>query len=289
MVVYTAQAKNRQGGIDGMEALIFLAVEETNIGFDNSSVDTSVGLVHVAEVSYTESGNLQTDRDRLKNPSDGFMDGVHTLRDEFCADQVSLIVDTGNACGITYIQDPAPDSTFEDSAFSVVRDHCATGYYSFAHEIGHIMGARHNTQADSTNTPYAYGHGHYDTSVDMRTIMSYNCPGGCTRQNQWSNPNDTMGGRPAGVTGTSENYRVLNNTDDTVANFRVRATCQANNTAENVWGKDTWDDPGTEPNPTTQPVWKSAYIWNRHAPDPNQVHQHRHTRTRSWASSTTPT
>jgi len=34
---------------------------------------------------------------------------------------------------------------------------------TFAHELGHLFGARHNSQQDSTNTPWAYQHGWLET------------------------------------------------------------------------------------------------------------------------------
>jgi hypothetical protein len=43
------------------------------------------------EVSYAESGNIQTDRNRVQNCSDGQLDNVCTLRDTYCADAVCLI------------------------------------------------------------------------------------------------------------------------------------------------------------------------------------------------------
>src|SRR5207253_1221213 len=61
-----------------------------------------------------------------------------------------------------------------------------------------------------------------DAAPSWRTIMSYNCPAGCTRLQYWSNPNIQFGGIAMGTTATNDNARVLNGTNGTVAAFRSR-------------------------------------------------------------------
>ena len=69
---------------------------------------------------------------------------------------VAVLVVTNNAyCGLASgIGSTAP------TAFAEVYWDCATGYYSFGHEVGHLQSARHNPKNDPTNTPYAWGHGY---------------------------------------------------------------------------------------------------------------------------------
>ncbi len=296
LVLYTPAAEASAGGTPAMEALIYLAVAETNNSFRVSGVTPRLNLVHLARVTYTETGNLRTDRDRLKSPSDGYMDIAHTLRDRYCADVTSLIVDVGNGCGVGFVQDPAPQASFETSAFNVVVDSCATGNFSFGHELGHIMGARHDWYVDDTTTPFSYSHGFVNVTQRWRTVMAYNnrckdAGSSCTRLGRWSNAGLTVGGNATGVAaGTStscaagntnnpdcdaENYLALNNTACTVANFRDRGTCSDRN---DVWMKDTWTDTGAEPDPLTasESMWKSRAIWVRNNIDANHVFQHQH-------------
>ncbi|MHB8790094.1 MAG: reprolysin-like metallopeptidase [Desulfobulbaceae bacterium] len=234
MVAYTAAARSAQGGTTAMLNLIDLAVAETNTGYTNSGINQELNLVHTVEVSYTESGDIQLDRDRLKNPSDGYMDNVHTLRDTYSADLVPLIVANGGSyCGIAFIMDPV-STQFEDSAFCVVADECATGYYSFGHELGHIMAARHDWYVDWTDiSPFTYNHGLTNPTDQWRTVMAYNnaCEDAgtsCTRLLYWSNPDKTYGGDPMGVREGSfqaaDNRKTLANTGFVVANFRVKNT-----------------------------------------------------------------
>jgi len=238
MTVYTGAARTAAGGTSAMETLIDLAVSETNTGYNNSNITQRVNLVHTAEVSYTESGNILTDRNRLQNPSDGYMDNVHTLRDTYSADLVPLIVENGGGyCGIAYLMETVSTS-FADYGFCVVARNCATGYYTFSHEMGHIMSARHDWYVDNTtNSPYSYNHAYVAPSKSWRTVMAYgNDCSSCTRLNYWSNPTVSYGGVPMGVpegTSTScregqstpncdaDNHRTLNNTAYTVANFRT--------------------------------------------------------------------
>jgi Metallo-peptidase family M12 len=224
MVVYTQDAANASFNIT---AEIQLAVDETNQSYINSLVNPRIRLVHAAQVTYTETGNISTDVSRLKNPSDGYMDEVHTWRNQYNADMVTLIVENGGAyCGIAYAIMSTVSPSFEDKAFNVTDRGCATGYYSFGHELGHLQGARHDWYVDPTNnSPYTYNHGYVSPNNDWRTVMAYsNACFGCTRIQYWSNPNVQYGGLPMGVPEgqfqAADNRKTLNNTAYTVANFR---------------------------------------------------------------------
>jgi len=120
-------------------------------------------------------------------------------------------------------------ASFAPNGFSVVARSCATGYYSFGHEMGHNMGARHDTYVDSGTTPYTYAHGYTRPAAmsPWRTVMAYNnaCTAAstsCTRIQYWSNPAVSYGGTPMGDA-SSDNHQTLNNTAYTVANFRATA------------------------------------------------------------------
>ena len=93
MVVYTSGAVSAAGGtITAMENRIDLGVTEANIGYGNSFVDIEMNLVHTALVTYNDSGSAGTDRDRLRNTNDGFLDEVHGWRDDYGADIVQMII-----------------------------------------------------------------------------------------------------------------------------------------------------------------------------------------------------
>ena len=181
-----------------------------------------INLVHVAEVAYSEAGfDFAQALYDLQGTSDGEIDNVHSLRNTYGADLVVMIVE-GNYqyCGIGFLMTSGPSTSFAPYAFTVVARNCATGYYSFAHEMGHNMGSHHDhNNADGALYPYSYGY--QDPTNAFRTIMAYNCASGCPRVNYWSNPDVQYGGRTTGIADYADNHRSLNNTAATVAAFRA--------------------------------------------------------------------
>ena len=217
MVVYTKKAARESRSID---ALIQLAIDETNLSYEQSNIQTRLELVHTHQVDYIEQDILD-DLKHLTFKNDGYMDEIHALRNQYCADIVIMLESSSNYCGVSYLN---PDSDF---AFCVVSVKCATGYYSFAHEIGHLFGARHNPEIDPKNTPYPYGHGYLHVN-GWRTIMAYNdsslCPDGyCKRILHWSNPGVRFQNTYTGSYATHNNNRVLNESSVKLANFRQSA------------------------------------------------------------------
>jgi Metallo-peptidase family M12 len=232
MVVYTTTARQAAGGTGAMNALIALAVSESNAGYGNSNVTQRLRLVHTAEVNYSEAGfDWITALNRLTNTSDGFMDEVHTLRDTYGADAVVLIVNNTAFCGLAWLMTTVSDG-FKTNAFSLVSRPCAAGNYTFAHELGHNMGSHHDRANASGPAAFPYSYGYQAPDAAFRTIMAYNCEGlGCPRVNYWSNPEVFFGGQPMGVEHTlpdaADNRRSLNNTAFTVANWRNSAPAAA--------------------------------------------------------------
>ena len=226
MVAYTPAARSAAGGVPAMQTLIALGVSETNAAYANAGVIQRIRLVHSVEVSYTESGDFGTDLTRLTGKADGYIDNVHSLRDQYGADAVSLWIESaGPTCGIAWAMTTV-SAGFESNAFSVVNRTCATGYYSFGHELGHNMGLRHDTYVDSATTPYAYAHGYVDPTHGFRTVMGYNDACGavsknCTRIQWFSNPGVSYNTFATGNAASANAKLALDNTRVTFANFRA--------------------------------------------------------------------
>ena len=214
LVAYTPQVKNASGGINGTLALIDLAMAETNESYLNSGAGCVVRLVQTHEVNYTESGSNQTDLIRLRSLFDGFMDEVHGLRNQFGADAVSLLINSGDPCGSGF-QMTAVSSVFQSNAFSVTQRTCATVNLTFGHELGHNFGCAHNREdAGLSSQPYAFGFrspGNQFRSV-MALAPGQRVPVSSSPSAQWQGV--TMG------TPTEDNSRALTENGPTVAGWR---------------------------------------------------------------------
>jgi hypothetical protein len=282
LVVYTGAARYAAGGTSGIEAEIDEAIAVANQSYSNSEVAHRLRLVHTEEVSYWESGNAEMDQDRLRDTADGYLDGVLALRNTYAADVVVLILRNLDDCGWTDVMETVTND-FESFAYAVVQRACSVTNYSFPHEIGHIMSARHDRADDKTEgKPFAFNHGLVVDSPTgggsgWRTIMGVEDGCECTdRIPYWSNPNlrypPIPSGDPMGADDT-DNHGALNATALTVANFRCAAA-----EVKNVWMKDSWNDTGAEPDPKTagDVMWASPYIWVRNSRDTTNAHAYDH-------------
>ncbi|CUS34413.1 putative Peptidyl-Asp metalloendopeptidase [Candidatus Nitrospira nitrosa] len=233
MVVYTTTARIKQGGLSAMNALIAMSVDLANQAYQNSQIAMRLRLVRTAEVAYTETGNMNTDLVRLRSTSDGFMDQVHTLRDQYKADLVTLIVDNGGAyCGIAYVMANGPRASFASYAFSVTDRDCISNN-TLTHELGHNMGDAHDRESGGTGV-YPYSYGYRDPIGKFRTIMAYPCPTvSCPRVKYFSNPKILINGRPAGIdyainpSKSADNARSMNEVRNVIAAWRASTTTSA--------------------------------------------------------------
>jgi peptidyl-Asp metalloendopeptidase len=221
MVIYDPVSRAAAGGTAAMQALINLAIDESNVAYQQSQITPRLRLVHQQEIAYTESGSFDTDLNRLTTPNDGIIDTVHALRNTYGADMVSMWINNAEYCGLAWVMTSLSPG-FEDSAFSVVNWDCATGLYTFSHELGHNMGCSHDRQNGSMGL-YSYSYGWRFTAggTQYRTIMAY-APG--NRIQRFSNPgvlyNGVATGVPVGQANEANNALTINNSANTVANFR---------------------------------------------------------------------
>ena len=251
-VFYTPAIKNEYGGTEGIKARIDMLVAETNMAYAASGVNQTINLVAVEEVTgYTEGTTTHEDLARLINKSDGHMDEVHAIRDRVWADIVMLLPRTIGGVTVPMLTE---STAYAPYAFGVSGVHT----YNFAHELGHIMGLLHDRFVSCSSSSCggavardAYGYVNQEAFKDgaaasarWRTIMAYDrqCGDsgfGCPRLLRFSNPNQRYpdtNGHPMGVALTAGNadstavdgpanaVRVLNETRDTVANFRPGVT-----------------------------------------------------------------
>ena len=195
MVVYTALAAADAGGTVGIANLINLAVSETNTSYANSGIAQRLRLVHTVQVPYVETGSFSRSLTDLRAGL-GELSGVPALREQHGADMVQMLVNptSPDACGIGFLMTTV-STAFAPNAYSVTDTDCVSPNYTFAHELGHNMGARHDWYMDGGVTPFTYAHGYVNPAVGQRwrTIMAYPdmCSAlgfNCTRLLYWANP-----------------------------------------------------------------------------------------------------
>ncbi|NJM34555.1 MAG: hypothetical protein HC850_07410 [Rhodomicrobium sp.] len=214
LFVYTKKAARHYTDI--RRDIIALAAQQTTQSFRNSHIDNvEIKVAGSYMTSYDEgAGNLYNHLWRFADRGDGHMEEIHKLRNRKKADVAVLIVDSPGGCGLA-----TRVAAFEDEAFAVVHHECATTTFSVAHEIGHLIGARHDRSLDKTGQPFPYGHG-YANGVKWRTMMAYKSScNDCPRLPIWSSPAVKIEGEAAGDPNT-DNARVIFEQAARVARFR---------------------------------------------------------------------
>lgn len=232
MVAYTPDARIARGGTAGMQAWINARITQMNLANDNSGVTVDINLVHQMETSYTPSESIGTDLNRLRLLDDGYMDELHAARETYKADVVALVVAEGNEsrCGVGYLMSSL-GNWFNEFAFSVTAlDYPGPAYCSttiLSHEIGHNLGNQHDRDNSVGPGVYPFSYGYQSPTASFRTIMAYNCPGGCPIVNYWSNPDIDWNGEPMGIPheghlhDSAHNSRSMDLVAYTVANFKL--------------------------------------------------------------------
>ncbi len=215
LVLYTTPVKTTLGGDAQAQVFAQQAIDSTNTAYINSKIRQRIRLIAALETTVAETGSLGTELSTIRNDA-----AVAALRNQYNADLVAMISNSSDNCGIGYLMGSANSL----NGFTVTSRTCAVGNLSFAHELGHNMGSQHNPENGSGAT-FNYGYGHYVNSV-FRTVMSYvdQCANGCTRRPYFSNPSIEFSGFPTGIDNARDNARSINNTADTIANYRYSGT-----------------------------------------------------------------
>lgn len=217
---------------------------------DNSQVGIELRLVHAHLLTYNEdSADLISPGVHLRritaspnyNPFgtqfNGFMDEVHTLRDQFGADVVGMMVRTDSTGGLAWRI--GNYGGVPQQGFSLNRIQQTHRTYTLIHEIGHNMGKSHGrvqaqAAADASGGMHSYSVGWMFSSTNpsnplrpnRATVMQYgnsesiDYPG-------FSSPIIVAEGSPtgnlSGGPGPADNARSLRDIKGIIANYRPSA------------------------------------------------------------------
>ncbi|MCY4001741.1 MAG: zinc-dependent metalloprotease [Bacteroidetes bacterium] len=219
LVLYTDNADNAVGNIasTASNAISGLSSIYSNSGITSSEL--TVSLAGVDRLNFTESGNIERDRDNLVINTQ-----ANNLRERFWADAVILFTD-GNYDAYGIAKQIEANSS---SAFAIVEAYVATSRFTFAHELAHLQGARHQQCSHidfgsgcSRDSGSAHGYSWVTTSGQYElTIMHQTArPSYVNRIPYFSNPDVTYNGNPTG-TPTNNVAQKLRDTASRIANFR---------------------------------------------------------------------
>jgi len=212
MLVFTNQARSKWPDREGLAALMFA---EANEGMSNSNIPILFEQAGFFNADYNELLGTTGYNDMLtalRQPTNTSLgQAVSVARDQNKADLVMMLSTNNSYCGMAYLN--------ANKALGFGITSCATGNYTFAHEMGHNLGADHNSDIVAGNYGDAFGYRQDKVLPYWRTIMSAVCTVSCPKVNYWSNPDRTFNGLPIGIVGISNNTRMLNLRRDVVANF----------------------------------------------------------------------
>lgn len=196
------------GAINGIAAEVYANSSPNYTGYQMPEIE----LAGTVKVSYT-GNSMKSAVNALKSKTDGIMDEIHALRDDYKADFVILVHPFSAGGGRAY----KVDAHNEAHAFAVVSSESAWSTLH-AHEIGHLVGCLHDFQDPlyvPTSLKHAYGY--VDPSNAWGDVMTYH-----NHIAKWfSNPYESHNGAPRGIVDSADCTRRHHEKRDLMAGFRT--------------------------------------------------------------------
>ncbi len=240
LVAYTPKAMTQVGGEAAINVLANNAIAVSNAAYAKVGITQRLRLKYTIEtttmVADESANNWEKVLSYLINTTDGVLDEVSDARETYKADLVVLLAGSTDSCGLAANIDV---SKTPSEGYAVMAHDCAVDNLSFPHELGHLMGGKHDWYM-YLNEEHGHGgwdkeakddhaHGFIASDYSFRTIMSYvnqcNYEGGvsCPRLPFFANSTYIYNGTAAGI--DSGDYKqanvwlTLNSTADAISNF----------------------------------------------------------------------
>ena len=220
LVVVTQAANGAQGGYTAMQNLIHLSMYQLNVALSNSGSSVRARLVSTyIDPTFSDPGGSQFGGyylGPLTTPGDGKFDGALTVQDNSGADVVVVIAEGARSGQASAIGSRIYTNKIGFAEVRRTRS-AMQGDFTFAHEVGHLLNARHNH-----DTTPGTNHGYIDSTQCWHTIMAYpqcpsSCGGNCPSILQFSNIVNTYNGRPTGTSTYYNNGEAISNFGPTLA------------------------------------------------------------------------
>lgn len=240
LIAYANGAQSWMQTYGGVDNVINQAMALAQEALDVSDTKVILDLVHVTHVQHNESGiGGSVLLNQLRNTSDGIMDEVHSLRNIFEADIVSLLAFINDVGGVGYL--PSSPDGDDRLGFNVNRVQQVGNTYVMIHEIGHNFGNMHSRNQASNAAGFNGGVFPYSTgwrwigddNVSYASVMTYeNSPldgVNSIRTPHFSNPSISYRGVPTGTSnvaerfGPADNARSMREMRDVIAAYRPRS------------------------------------------------------------------
>jgi hypothetical protein len=227
LALYTEAARDAIGGNQAAEFEIMLAIQKTNAAFKNSAITPNGASIVLAGIEFydefVETNNIDADQEYRSNLipliEDPFSE-LSILRDQVQADIVVVFTNgvwTNNVGGVAFV------GPIAEQAAAIVQIRNANANFTAAHEIGHLLGCRHQVFSDVNGEfehAYTFRAGQSMWFNKFRETILYS-PHSNKRILHYSNPRVRFMGRKTGTFADEDNARMISERGCIVGSFRT--------------------------------------------------------------------